>query len=794
METTMFSQTQRQLFVIVPLLAAFITIFWLPSLAVRASVPLALDDALRFRQFADLTAISLSPDLNWVAFTVRENRRARTVDDRTWALTGIRDIFTGTDVYILNLRSGATRRLTEGQFDNFQTVWSPNSRYLAFISDRDGSNQAKVWVWDAVREDTRKVGDLSVRQLGLIAWTPDSRKIIAPVLPEGISAERYAKELTSGSAERVEPRSTEVAGSTVEVFRANVGGTISRSVEGTDPWSLNIFLRDLALIDVEDGRTTIVARGKIAGYGISPDGSKIAYSVPKRFERPGSQQTLFDLLTSALDGSHKQLLASDARLDYDGASFNWSPDSKHIAYYAFREGGLETDTADYYVVDATGGTPQDVTHSVPEQRLPARSTAPLWDSSGEHIYFIRNGALWVAGTHIESSELSNIPGRQILKLIPRSQGSLWTPQTNSTIAVTSDRTGKQDGFFRVDLATGQSTKLLEAGQCYSCANMDQQFQVTKDGKAVAYLAEDAENSPDLFLSDPNFSQPHKLTHLNPQYDKVKMGAARLISWLSNDGEPLHGALLLPSSYNPEKHYPLIVWVYGGKNRSDHFDQFGFEGQGPFNLQLLATRGYAVLLPDAPQHVGTPMLDLLKTVLPGVNKVIELGIADPERLGVMGHSYGGYSTLCLITQTNRFRAAVEADGEADLLAGYGGMDDRGTSYGIALEEEGQGAMGGTPWQFRDRYIENSPVFHLDRVETPLLIVHGGEDTAIRPFLGDEVFVDLRRLGKQVEYAKYLDEEHSPLAWSYGNQLDFCQRMIEWFNDHLMVVDRQRRTTE
>jgi dipeptidyl aminopeptidase/acylaminoacyl peptidase len=189
-----------------------------------------------------------------------------------------------------------------------------------------------------------------------------------------------------------------------------------------------------------------------------------------------------------------------------------------------------------------------------------------------------------------------------------------------------------------------------------------------------------------------------------------------------------------------------------------------------------------------------MLDLLKTVLPGVNKVIELGIADPERLGVMGHSYGGYSTLCLITQTNRFRAAVEADGEADLLAGYGGMDDRGTSYGIALEEEGQGAMGGTPWQFRDRYIENSPVFHLDRVETPLLIVHGGEDTAIRPFLGDEVFVDLRRLGKQVEYAKYLDEEHSPLAWSYGNQLDFCQRMIEWFNDHLMVVDRQRRTTE
>lgn len=789
----MFSKTQRQLFLIISVVSAFLTLALPQSFAARESVPLALEDALRFRQFADLTRISLSPDLNWAAFTVRENRRSRTVDDRTWALTGIRDIFTGTDVYILNLHSGASRRLTEGQFDNFQTIWSPNSRYLAFISDRDGSHQAKVWVWDAMRENTRKVADLSVRQLGLIAWTPDSRKIIAPVLPEGMSAERYAEELMSGSVAKVPPRSTDVSGSTVVVFRANVDKTISHRLEGTDPWSLNIFLRDLAWIDVEDGSTTIVARGKIAGYGISPDGSKIAYSVPKRFETPGSQQTLFDLFTAALDGSHKQLLASDARLDYDGASFSWSPDSKHIAYYAFREGGLETDTADYYVVSATGGVPQDVTHSVPEQRLPARSTLPLWDSTGEHIYFIRNGALWIAGNHLESSELSNIPGRQILKLIPRSQGSLWTPQTNSTIVVTSDRTGKQDGFFRVDLTTGQNTKLLEAGQCYSCANMDQQFQVTRDGDNVAYLAEDAENSPDLFLSDSSFSQPRKLTHLNPQYDKIKMGSARLVSWLSDDGEPLHGALLLPSSYAPDRRYPLIVWVYGGKNRSDHFDQFGFEGQGPFNLQLLATRGYAVLLPDAPQHVGTPMLDVLKTVLPGVNKIIELGIADPERLGIIGHSYGGYSTLCLITQTNRFSAAVEADGEADLLAGYGGMDDRGTSYGIALEEEGQGAMGGTPWQFRERYIENSPVFHLDRIETPLLIVHGGDDTAIRPFLGDEVFVDLRRLGKQVEYAKYLDEEHSPLGWSYGNQMDFCQRMIEWFNSHLVPLDR-RGTTE
>src|SRR5260370_39143346 len=119
-----------------------------------------------------------------------------------------------------------------------------------------------------------------------------------------------------------------------------------------------------------------------------------------------------------------------------------------------------------------------------------------------------------------------------------------------------------------------------------------------------------------------------------------MRSLRLVSWLSDDGEPLHGALLLPSSYTEGKRYALVVWDYGGTNRSDRFDHFGFEGQGPFNLQLLATRGYAVLLPDAPQHLGTLMLDLLKTVMPCVNRVIEVGIAALEILGVIGTNYVG----------------------------------------------------------------------------------------------------------------------------------------------------------
>jgi dipeptidyl aminopeptidase/acylaminoacyl peptidase len=112
-----------------------------------------------------------------------------------------------------------------------------------------------------------------------------------------------------------------------------------------------------------------------------------------------------------------------------------------------------------------------------------------------------------------------------------------------------------------------------------------------------------------------------------------------------------------------------------------------------------------------------------------------------------------------------------------------MGEAGDAFGVANLEQGQGLMGGTPWEYRDRYIENSPIFFLDRVETPLLIVHGKEDTAVASFLGDEVFVGLRRLGKEVEYAKYKGEGHSPIYWSYANQLDFCNRMIGWFDKYL-----------
>jgi dipeptidyl aminopeptidase/acylaminoacyl peptidase len=172
-------------------------------------------------------------------------------------------------------------------------------------------------------------------------------------------------------------------------------------------------------------------------------------------------------------------------------------------------------------------------------------------------------------------------------------------------------------------------------------------------------------------------------------------------------------------------------------------------------------------------------------MPGVNRVIDLGVADPDRLGLMGHSYGGYSTLALLVQTKAFAAAVDSAGVSDLVSDYGSMSTTGEAFGIGWVESGQGGIPGTPWQYRSTFIENSPLFYLDRVQTPLLLVHGALDEAVPPSQTEAVFVGLRRLGREVVYVKYAGEGHWEGEWGPDNVVDYWQRVITWFDSHLQV---------
>ena len=750
--------------------------------------PLPVEDVLRVLSFGGFgwSSMSFSPDGKYLVYVVRDNSKAESLDAGAWIRTGIPFGVGGDHIYISNTETGERKNLTPGESENWLPTWSPGGEYVAFLSDRDGSGQAKLWVWNAATNELRKVCDVAMRA-DEIEWMSDGRDLLITALPSDLSAEDYVRKSKS-VVSNGEPIIGKTLGPTVHLYKSRNKQETDKEAAQSDPWSLNGRLRELVLVNVESGKTKALVRGqKIAKILASPDGSRVAYTIPKRFETQGSQQILFDLAVVDIQTSHETILASDVRLDYDGAEFGWSPNGMLISYHT---GGPGNPLRDCYLVDARGGVPRNITKLTPLTQPPEhKASVPLWDAKS-NVFFIEDGALWEATVENGNAEkVAEIPNRQIIALIPRAGQRLWTSDNGkSTVVVTHDDTGKQNGFYKIDLESGRGRRLLERGQCYACVNLDPQFATTTDGQHIAYFAEDAQHDPDIWISGPGFENPGRLTRLNPQFDMVKMGAARLIDWSSDDGERLQGALLLPAGYQVGERYPLVVFVYGGISLSNNFDRFGLGLGGPFNMQLLATRGYAVLLPDAPQRLGTPMIDLAKTVLPGVTKVIEMGIADPDRLGVMGHSYGGYSTLSLIVQTRRFKAAMEADGYADNVANFGAMNEDGSTFGTAIEEQGQGLMGGTPWQFRERYIENSPLFYLDRVETPLMIVHGANDTSVAPFLGDEIFVGLRRLGKVAEYARYEGEGHSPSYWSYANQVDYCNRLVAWFDQYLRPGER------
>jgi dipeptidyl aminopeptidase/acylaminoacyl peptidase len=743
-------------------------------------VPLRVEDAVSVREFGLFSPPSISPDGASVAYVVQRKESREGASGRRTPLPGSPWFGEGGDVIVLNVATGQEQILTGGIGNNWLPVWSPDGQYVAFLSDRETHAAGNVWLWQAKDSKLSRLSDLPVTG-DQIVWTPDSGNVIVVAAPDQV---RGVIQDQAGPVNRENGTSSisNGNGATVNVYlsSAHLPGTDEGS--RSDPWSLGVQTRTLMEINVRSRRASaLVHNVPITCFSLSPNGARIIYASPTHFEKQGSQQILYDLVVLEVSSKLKRVLASDVRFDYNADSLTWSLDNRH---FCFRTGGPLERANDCYVGDAEDGTVRRVS-DFPDAlgETPHRSLKPLWDGATQYIYFIREGAVWRSlPEQRQAEELARVPDCRIIQLIANARGVLWTPDGGkSTRVLVRDDIHKEDKFYRIELTGGESAPLLARGECYSCASEELYVTVSNDGRSALYFAEDAGHAPDLQLAEADFQNPKQITHLNPQFGRYQMGAVRLIDWLSDDGQSLHGALLLPAGYENGKRYPLIVYVYAGGLLSNNLDRFGLGNAAPFNMQLFSTRGYAVLLPDSPQQVGTPMLDTTKTVLPGVNRVIQMGIADPGRIGLMGHSNGGYATLALLVQTNRFEAAIEVDGASDLLTFYGEMRSDGTAYGTALES-GFDSLGGTPWQLRERYAENSPFFYLDRVNTPLLIIHGGDDLIVDPFLGDQLFVGLRRLGKEAQYVKYRGEGHSPSNWNYANKVDFVNRMLDWFDTH------------
>jgi dipeptidyl aminopeptidase/acylaminoacyl peptidase len=757
--------------------------------------PLKIEDALGTLALANRMPIALSPDGEWVAYTVKDDRKLESTQDERYANYTRTGAFTealGCDVWITNTKSGESRNLTGGKGTGSNPVWSPDAKYLAFYSDRSGTYQ--VWVWERTTGAIRQLSDAIARpffNFQVVRWTPDSRYVLAKVLPEGTTVEQAADLMSPPSP--AGSKAAKAPGVTVTVFsspaaqKESPAGAPPEKPVADESW-MNRYMGDLALIEVATGRIDHLATGiKPLGYWISPDGTHIAYMNWKGIEE-NTQQPVYELRVLSIADRRSRVLVAKVRQDY-GISVSWAPDSGSLAYTTSDDGAC-------YVVPIGGGEPRSLTTGA-HPPFNDDHRAPLWDAAGKAVVLLSteqygrvgSNKIWVASPAAGTlRQIAEIRDRVLLEILaPVGGGRFWSPDGRSMIVMTRHESTKHLGFYRVDVSSGAATLLLEEPR-YSSGDRIFQADVSHDGKTLAYVVQDAQHPEDIWVSGSDLGDRRQLTHINPRIESLVFGKSRIIDWRGIDGQQLRGALLLPAGYEEGKRYPLIVNVYGGSYRSTGLYRFGLSGSGVENLQILATRGYAVLLPDTPLRKGTPMQDLLKTVMPGVDRAIDLGIGDPEGLGIMGHSYGGYSTLSLIAQTTRFKAAVDSAGPANLISFYGVLHKSGAAGGIGWSETGQGGMVDTPWQVRDRYIENSPLFYLDRVETPLLIVQG--DLDLITLQSDEVFVALRRLGKEVVYAKYAGEDHWEGTWSAANAVDYWNRVIAWFDSHLSAVRAPR----
>ena len=289
-------------------------------------------------------------------------------------------------------------------------------------------------------------------------------------------------------------------------------------------------------------------------------------------------------------------------------------------------------------------------------------------------------------------------------------------------------------------------------------------------------------------------EPVTLLSLNRQLDAIAKPQYRTLQYQTAEGKQLSGAILLPYGYTPGKRYPLIVSVYGGGLAPTGNWASPYKTRGSIypNLLVFSGHGYAVLIPSIPlSPMGVqsdPMLELDKGVKPAIDKVVEMGLADPDRVGLLGHSYGGYSVYGLVTQTDRFKAAAALAGYTDLLSHYGRLDQRHRFSSVAnplwgpfIVEGQQPRMGVPPWKDLDRYVRNSPYLHADKVTTPLLMIHGDLD-ALPLSEAEQFFVALNRMGKRAKLVRYLGEGHS--FESPGNVLDMYGHMLNWFDEFLL----------
>lgn len=417
--------------------------------------------------------------------------------------------------------------------------------------------------------------------------------------------------------------------------------------------------------------------------------------------------------------------------------------------------------------------------------LPSPYGSAGWTTDDDSVVVYDKFDLWaVQPATGQSRNLTQGWGRKqqlqlrVVPLDPEDADKKPLPADTLTLTGTHDIT-RASGYYRVDAAGGAPRTLIQDDK------MIGGLIKAKDADRIVFTQQTFTEFPDLWTSTLAFQQPQRLSEANPQQARYAWGTQELIEYTAADGKKLRALLAKPAGFDPKKQYPMMVYIY--EKMTDN--RFRYVPPAPsqnINVTRYVSNGYLVLRPDIVYTTGHPGQSAMNTVLPAIRQQIAKGFVDPKRVGIQGHSWGAYQINYLITHTHQFRAAEAGASMANMVSGYGGIR-WGAGISRAFQyEHGQSRIGATPWERPDLYLENSPIFRVDKVTTPYLTIHNDEDDAVPWYQGIEFFTALRRLGKEAYWFNYNGEKHG--LRERDNMKHYTVHMAEFFDHYLLGSPR------
>ncbi|MGB2906433.1 MAG: prolyl oligopeptidase family serine peptidase [Candidatus Aminicenantaceae bacterium] len=676
----------------------------------------------------------------------------------------------GNGVYLLTLSTGSMRPLDTGEHDYSQLTWDEEGTAVAALKgteDKDMLQKSNVLLAFTGIDQNRVAAvsydpknDLAfpesmvISQFGTLSWNTDASKVFLGIKEQQTKVESGKDKVADVDVWHWKDEEIQ----SVQMRRA------SRDREYT--YRSVYHLRDKLFVRLADANMRTVTTTKDGRWGLGRDDTP--YVLQLEISRGKADYVRIDTLT-------KEKQEIEKRLERPLGS---SPDGQYFLYLKDKE---------LYVFDmVTAGT----TH------LKAEEPGFFVNQDDDHQYDTKPGyrpAGWtkdgksVIMTHkydlyqvaLDGSGVKNLTkgiGTKeeirfgYIRLDPEEE----TIDTSGTLLLSAySEWTKQSGFY--DLSAGGRLRRLVFEDCRFGRP-----QKAKDAEVLIHSRETFVDFPDYYAVDPEFRSPSKITDANPQQAEYAWGRRILIDYESTRGTRLQATLTLPAEYEQGKKYPMLVYHYEKMSQRHHEYSMPVYDDRP-HMSTYASDGYLVLMPDIVYADGTPGSNALECVIPAVEKAIELGYADPERIGLQGHSWGGYQSSFMMTQTDIFTCVVTGAPLTNLISMYNILYKSSGNTNQPQIQFGQGRMGKTPWEDMDHYLSQSPVHQAEGIKVPFLILHGTEDGSVDWNQGLEYYTAARRLGKEVILLSYPGEGHH--LGKIENQKDFQLRMKQYFDHYL-----------